>query len=224
MPRTIIIGDIHGCLKSLNDLLEKIFTLATKTDTVLFLGDYVDRGPDAKGVLDCLIALKKEHSRLVTLKGNHDFLFLRYLETQESDLFFQVGGLETLHSYGVQGQSASPIHDIPESHLHFLQELPLVFEDQYGIYVHAGIQAGRHLSMQSPKWCLWARESFLKTTFTLDKPIIFGHTVFQEPYVAQDKIGIDTGAVYGGLLTALILPDMKFIQVPGEQNSPYRND
>jgi len=224
MSRTIIIGDIHGCLESLNNLLQKLFPLINETDLLIFLGDYVDRGPDTKGVIDLLIKLKKKHPRVITLKGNHDFLFLHYLETRESELFFQVGGLETLQSYTIDRRSSVPLNKIPAAHLHFLRDLPLIFEDQNGIYVHAGIQPHRHLTLQSPKWCLWARESFLKTTFELEKPIIFGHTVFQEPYVTKDKIGIDTGAVYGGLLTALILPEMEFIQVQGEQKSPYSND
>lgn len=218
MDRTVVIGDIHGCLDSLNNLLDLILP---KADTLIFLGDYVDRGPDSQGVVERLLALQTNHPRLITLKGNHDLMFQQYFEGQESSLFFRVGGKETLASYDISHDASAPLTLIPATHIHFFRELPLFFEDQHAFYVHAGLEPDRHLTLQRPQWCLWAREKFLNSSFKLGKPIIFGHTVFPRPYIKNDKIGIDTGAVYGGQLTALILPDMEYISVPGEQKTPY---
>jgi serine/threonine protein phosphatase 1 len=215
---TCVIGDIHGCHSSLILLLQKVLHRA---DTIVFLGDYVDRGPDSKKVVATILALCKTHPRVVPLMGNHDFLFLQYLTGGDSSLFLQVGGLQTLASYDLSPSSGpeEKTQHVPTEHIAFLRSLPLFWEDQYALYVHAGLQPGCHLSQQTAQWCLWARESFLLNTYDLGKPIVFGHTVFPEPYLATDKIGIDTGAVYGGKLTALLLPEREVISVPGEAPS-----
>lgn len=220
MQRTIAIGDIHGCLHSLNTLLDKILPWA---DTLVFLGDYVDRGPHSMEVVNRLISLQSTLPRMIALRGNHDDMFRRVVEGHDQGIFFQVGGKETLMSYGISENTSFPADCIPTSHRTFFDNLPLYFEDQHAIYVHAGLEPGRHLSMQRAEWCLWAREQFLHSTFHYGKPIVFGHTVFPRPYVSSDKIGIDTGAVYGGQLTALVLPELEFISVPGEQKAPYTN-
>jgi serine/threonine protein phosphatase 1 len=212
---TCVIGDIHGCHSSLILLLQKVLHRA---DTIVFLGDYVDRGPDSKKVVATILALCKTHPRVVPLMGNHEFLFLQYLAGEDSSLFYQVGGLQTLASYDLSPSSRQEqrIKQVPHEHIAFFRSLPLFWEDRHALYVHAGLQPGCHLSQQTAQWCLWARESFLLNTYDLGKPIVFGHTVFPEPYLATDKIGIDTGAVYGGKLTALLLPEREVISVPGE--------
>jgi serine/threonine protein phosphatase 1 len=212
---TCVIGDIHGCHSSLVSLLEKV---KHRSDTLVFLGDYIDRGPRSKEVVSTILSLAHIHPRVVTLMGNHDFLFLQYLIGGDSSLFFRVGGLQTLKSYNIS-VSIRPeerIHHIPPSHLAFFRSLSLLWEDQHALYVHAGLHPHRHLSQQTAQWCLWARESFLMTAHDYGKPVVFGHTVFPEPYLTADKIGIDTGAVYGGRLTALLLPEKELISVPGE--------
>lgn len=214
-PMTCVIGDIHGCCSSLTQLLQKV---RHRADTLVFLGDYVDRGPNSKEVISMLLSLRKEHQRVITLMGNHDFLFLQYLTGQESTLFLQVGGRQTLASYGL---SPSADRDeiarcVPPEHFAFLRSLPLLWEDRHAIYVHAGLQPGRHLSQQTPQWCLWARDQFIHTTYEFGKPVVFGHTVFKDPLITPNRFGIDTGAVYGGRLTALILPDGETVSVPGE--------
>lgn len=218
--KTLVIGDIHGCAGPLNDLLAKI---TAHVDTIVFLGDYVDRGPDSKKVVDTVLDLQRQHGRVIPLMGNHDFMFLSYLTKQgNQDLFLHVGGHETLKSYGItQEADHDPASAIPPDHLAFFNSLPLYWEDHHGIYVHAGLQPGRHLSQQKAQWCLWARNNFISTTFNFGKPVIFGHTTFSTPRVDDNKIGIDTGAVYGGKLTGLLLPDMEFISVPGEKQHPY---
>ncbi len=211
---TCIIGDIHGCHASLVALLAKV---TFRADTIVFLGDYVDRGPEAKAVVETVLALRKAHDRVITLMGNHDYLFLRYLIGHDEPLFHEVGGRETLASYGLSPASSREevARLIPAAHLSFFSSLPLYWEDQHAIYVHAGLEPGRHLSQQTPQWCLWAREQFLCAALDFGKPVVFGHTALAEPLVTVDKIGIDTGAVYGGQLTALLLPQREFVSVPG---------
>lgn len=215
---TCVIGDIHGCHSSLSRLLDKVLHRA---DTLVFLGDYVDRGSHSKEVVATIVSLSKSHPRVIPLMGNHDFLFLQYLTGGDNRLFLQVGGLQTLASYELSpsANQTEKNQQVPSEHLAFLRSLSLFWEDQHALYVHAGLQPGRHLSQQTAQWCLWARESFLLNTFDFGKPVVFGHTVFPEPYLAADKIGIDTGAVYGGRLTALLLPEREVISVPGEATS-----
>jgi len=212
---TCVIGDIHGCHTSLTLLLQKVLHRA---DTFVFLGDYVDRGPNSREVVATVLSLQRTHRHVIALMGNHDFLFLQYLMGQDSSLFFQVGGRQTLASYGLSPPSDPDeiARIIPPEHLAFLRNLPLHWEDQHAIYVHAGLQPGCHLSQQTPQWCLWARDQFVHTTHEFGKPVVFGHTVFSEPLLTSNKIGIDTGAVYGGRLTALLLPARELISVPGE--------
>lgn len=218
--KTCIIGDIHGCHSSLTALLDKVIDRA---DTLIFVGDYVDRGPASKQVIETLVQLQLEHSRVIFLKGNHEAMFYSYLTGTDHLLFLEVGGQQTLNSYNINPETdrGNLLAMLPPSHVMFLENLSLHYQDQYGIYVHAGLQPGRHLSQQNPDWCLWVRDQFICSSYDFGKPVIFGHTVFQEPLIEPNKIGIDTGAVYGGRLTALLLPDMEFIQVEGEKNHPY---
>lgn len=218
--KTIVIGDIHGCHSSLTALLEQVAHLA---DTIVFLGDYVNRGPHSKDVLATIIALQQNHPRVIPLMGNHERMFLNYIEGLESSTFLHAGGYETLKSYHIPTET-NPEHrknKIPTNHRRFLQSLPLKWEDQHAIYVHAGFQPKRHLSQQTSQWCLWVRDKFIKSTYDFGKPVIFGHTVFPKPHITDTKIGIDTGAVYGGQLTALLLPDKEFFTAPGEKKRPY---
>lgn len=218
--KTCVIGDIHGCYASLQALLDKV---VDRADTLIFLGDYVDRGPDSKQVVETLIHLHNTHPRVIFLKGNHELMFEDYLTgTTEPSIFLRIGGVQTLDSYGIPPHThGNVLAMLPPSHVAFFESLTLLYEDQYGIYVHGGLQPGRHLSRQTPDWCLWVRDRFIRSSYNFGKPVIFGHTVFRTPLVEHNKIGIDTGAVYGGQLTALLLPDMEFIQVDGEQNHPF---
>ena len=213
---TCIIGDIHGCVTALTDLLELV---VPRADTIIFLGDFVDRGPHSKEVIDAVIALGKTHPNVIALMGNHDWLFLQYLNGSDKDFFLQVGGLPTLRSYGLSPSSCGDdiLRHVPSTHRVFLNSLPLWWEDQHGIYVHAGLQPGRHLSQQTQQWCLWARENFIESTHDFGKTVVFGHTAFDRPHIRPNMIGIDTGAVYGGNLTALLLPAREFVSVPGPQ-------
>ena len=105
---------------------------------------------------------------------------------------------------------------IPREHFIFFQELLLYWEDQEHIFVHAGLQPGVHLTQQSMDWLLWARDEFIDLTYDFGKKIIYGHTPYDKPKVDDNKIGVDTGAVYDGHLTCLILPEIEFINMENQ--------
>jgi len=217
MKKTYVIGDIHGCYQSLVNMLKLI---GDTDDTIIFLGDYIDRGPDSKKVVDLIVQLKKELPRVITLLGNHESMFLRFLNGMDHKLFLRSGGQNTLESYGLDISSGNPLQSsIPDDHLAFFNNLFLNWEDEKNIYVHAGLQPGLHLSMQVDIWCLWAQDEFIFSNYDFGKRVIFGHTVFNEPFVRPEKVGIDTGAVYGGNLTCFVLPDEQFITVPGKESN-----
>ncbi len=212
MGKLYAVGDIHGCYHALKKLLGKI-SPNRSTDRVIFLGDYVNRGKNSRRVIDTLIEFKSTHPRTVFLKGNHEAMLVDYLNNSHIPLFLQAGGIETLESYGVSPPDVERARRaIPESHKQFLLDLLPYWEEQNYLFVHAGFEKGRHPSRQSHAWLYWAdREKFIQQSFPKDhKKIIFGHFANDAPIVLEDKIGIDSGAVYGGVLTCLILPDMTF--------------
>ncbi len=218
MPKTFVIGDIHGCHQALLALWHKISPVAAD-DTIVFLGDYIDRGPDSRQVIDEILAIKKSLPRVITLMGNHEQMLLHFLEGKEEGQFLEVGGAETLASYGIiPGKPDCP--ELPPRHLDFFHGLIPFWQNQEAIYVHAGLMPGRPLALQPKSWLLWAREEFLKSDYDFGKVVIYGHTPFPEPRFEKHKIGIDTGAVYGGQLTCLILPDMEFVQTEGSAYWP----
>lgn len=218
MAQTFVVGDIHGCRQELNRLLAKI-SPHPQEDTLIFLGDYVDRGPDSKGVIDTLLGLKKTHKRFIALKGNHEESFLDFLAGKNRDFFLQIGGVQTLRSYGIRELSdPDGIKNIPPAHIQFLAGLLPYWENDEYIFVHAGLKPGVHLSQQGPEWLYWAdKEGFIKTDYDFGKRVIFGHSASHQPIILPNKIGIDCGAVYGGKLTCLVLPDLEFISVDCER-------
>jgi len=210
--KTFVIGDIHGCYGALKALLEKI-NPDPDHDTLVFLGDYIDRGPDSKKVVSEVIDLQQSFPRVITLMGNHEQMFLSVLAGEKYNFFLQMGGDKTLNSYNITPPYSQNIFEhIPLEHIHFFQNLLLLWEDEHYIYVHAGLEPGIHLSQQSAHWCCWARTNFIYSEFDFGKRVVFGHTPFEKPYIDQYKIGIDTGKVYGGELTCLVLPDMEFVK------------
>jgi len=195
------IGDIHGCLEPLLKLMERL--QLTEEDRLGFLGDYIDRGPDPKGVIDYLLTLQ---GNVTFLMGNHERMFLDYLEGRDKLLFLFNGGNATLRSYG------SPAH-VPETHRRFLKNLLPYYETEDYLFVHAGLRPGIPLEEQDPEDLLWIRGKFIYHPEPYPKPIIFGHTPMEEVLMLPDRIGIDTGCVYGGKLTCLVLPSRELIQV-----------
>ncbi|MFC1820300.1 metallophosphoesterase [Thermodesulfobacteriota bacterium] len=202
--RFFIVGDIHGCLGMLKTLMDKI-DWNPESDGLIFLGDYVDRGEDPKGVIDLLIDLKSMSPHVRCLMGNHEDLFLDYLEGGDVNTFFYNGGETTLNSYWDYGET-----NISPEHVSFIKSLQMIIElDDYYI-VHAGFKPGVDIKKQSRKDLLWIREPFIYSDYHFGKKVIFGHTPFSSPLVMKNKIGLDTGAVFGNRLTCLELPRMKF--------------
>ncbi|MDR1167160.1 MAG: serine/threonine protein phosphatase [Deltaproteobacteria bacterium] len=205
--RIFAVGDIHGCRAKLDKLLEKIDWRPENQEELVFLGDYIDRGPDSFGVVETVIALKEAYPRVVTtLKGNHEQMFTRFITLQEDLSLRDNGVATTMKSY----DENSPF---PASHLRFYLNLELYYETEKYIFVHAGLRPGIPLSRQSEDDCLWIRNEFLESDFDFGKTVVFGHTPLREPFICAGRAGLDTGAVFGGPLTCAELVTGKIISV-----------
>lgn len=219
------IGDIHGCYRLMVEMLDRIVRDVTQSGaenhaTLVFLGDYIDRGPDSADVLTALIWLER-HAPLpiVFLRGNHEQVMLDYLDDPiEYQDWLRLGGAATLASYGIAVPDglASPadhaalrdqlVDTVPSSHVGFLRRLQLYSEAEYFIFVHAGIRAGVPMGAQKAEDLLWIRDGFLEDQPPLQKRIVHGHTwVGDKPEVKAHRIGVDTGAYETGVLTAVRL-------------------
>lgn len=207
---TYVIGDIHGCLGRAERLL-KLLDPHPERDRMVFLGDYVDRGPDPKGVVDFLIEVKGSHPNTEFLRGNHEEMFLGYLAGDDRFLFLMNGGHSTLVSYGLDAAGLSRFSHLPEEHREFYRSLKPYLELGDYILVHAGLRPGVPLEKQDPKDLFWIRHDFIFSEDDFGKTVVFGHTPLDQPLVMHNKIGIDTGAVYGGRLTCLVLPEEEFV-------------
>jgi serine/threonine protein phosphatase 1 len=205
MEKIFAIGDLHGCFSHLNNLLNK-FTMG-QNDTLLFLGDYIDRGPDSYEVVETILRLRSKLAKVICLKGNHEQMYLDYLRGTDQDLFLSNGGNHTLRSYKKNGWKCPS----PE-HMEFFLSLNIYYETEDCIFVHAGLRPNVPLQNQNPEDMLWIRSRFYTSPNTWNKTIVFGHTPFSEPYIREGKIGIDTGACMGGVLTCVELPGMIFYQ------------
>jgi len=181
-------------------------------DRLIFLGDYIDRGEDSRGVIEYVLEIFRTTERVDCLMGNHERIILDFIEGRDVSTFFLNGGTSTLMSYRVSQQGYENAL-IPDAHIAFLRSLkPWIELDEYYV-VHAGLRPGVELEDQSQEDLLWIRDSFIFSTYPFRKKIIFGHTPFSRPLVMENKIGLDTGAVYGNKLTCLELPSMKFYSV-----------
>ncbi|MGE5848552.1 MAG: metallophosphoesterase family protein [Candidatus Methylomirabilota bacterium] len=205
-PTTYVIGDIHGCLRPLQRLLGKI--APQPGDEVVFIGDYIDRGPQSREVVEHLLGLP---FRCVFLMGNHEKMLLDYLDGKDEGLFLANGGLETIQSYG------GHVANIPPTHLRFFRDLKTMYETPHYLFVHAGIRPLISREKQIEEDLVWIRQEFFQFIGRYPKPIVFGHTPLRQVLMAPDRIGIDTACVYGGKLTCLKLPTREIIQVPGQR-------
>ena len=206
------IGDLHGSLESLERLMDRI-TPDLQRDRLVFVGDYIDRGPQSRGVVDYLVRLKNlaPPGRIICLKGNHEAMLLDFLEGREANLFLFNGGLATLEDYWDDDWMDRDSLALPPDHAQFYQDLQLSYETPDYIFVHAGLKPGLPLSEQVEDDLLWIRGEFITSTEDFGRRIIFGHTPFKAPLLMPNKIGIDTGAVYGNFLTCVKLPEEEFI-------------
>ena len=209
--RVFIVGDIHGCLDMLKRLMDKI-DWRPDEDRLVFLGDYVDRGADSRGVVDFILEISKTSPLVQCLMGNHENILLDFLNTGEPRMLIINGGMPTLESYRIVNKKGDdPL--VPPDHMAFFQNLPLYIElDSYYV-VHAGFRPGVEIEKQSLEDLTWIREPFIFSDYDFGKTVIFGHTPLAEPLVMDNKIGLDTGAVYGNRLTCLEIPGMRFHSV-----------
>ena len=218
--RIYAVGDIHGRLDLLNELLSRISAdiniRPIGRALCVFLGDYIDRGPWSRETIDRLI----EHggsNEAVFLKGNHEQIAIRCLsEPSVFDQWMRLGGIETLISYGVlPGASANgrPIVELqaafhaalPQSHLRFLRNLQLSFNCGDFFFAHAGVKPDVELSKQKETDLLWIREEFLSSHKDFGKIVVHGHTPARVIEIEPNRINIDTGAFATGRLTCLVI-------------------
>ncbi len=214
MNRIFAIGDIHGCLEKLEDLVE-VIAANPKKDKLIFIGDYIDRGSFSREVVEYVIGLKSKFKNVIFLLGNHEQMFLNYLEGVDEETYLYNGGKYTLSDYGIKS-SDSPSEKkgkIPEMHFIFLQSLLPYYQTNDYIFVHAGLIPGVPLKKQATQDLLWVRHQFIDSDHDFGKRVIFGHTPLSRPLIMENKIGIDTGAVYGGKLTCVELPTLNIYQV-----------
>jgi serine/threonine protein phosphatase 1 len=203
--RLLAIGDIHGCRCALQKLLIRINP--TRQDRIVFLGDYIDRGPDPRGVVETLLHLQRRVPRSTFLMGNHERMLLDVLDGRNLPLYLANGGLVTLLAYLDKGHL-----QLPAAHRHFFNSLQRFHETGKHIFVHAGLRPGYPLRQQTEEDLLWIRDTFLTSTTDWGKTVVFGHTPLRKPYFGSHRIGLDTGAVYGGTLTACDLDTRRIWQ------------
>ena len=230
--RVYAIGDIHGRRDMLEELHALILEDARRSSTphkvAVYLGDYVDRGPDSREVVDYLIEAPLPGFATVHLMGNHEAFLLQFLDDSTTLRSWMMnGGDATLASYGVdllevpdkveRGQwlRQAFLTSLPQEHRDFYCALRLHHVEGDYLFVHAGIRPGVPIDDQDPFDLIWIREPFLSSAEDFGKVVVHGHTPVSRPVRQFNKIGIDTGAVYGGPLTALILDDrsQSFLQV-----------
>lgn len=214
MNKIFAIGDIHGCFDKLQRLILEI-KADPANDTLVFIGDYIDRADGGRDVVDYILKLKKTFQNVICLRGNHESMLLRFLDGVEDDIYLANGGFATLKAYGISRSDTPKVRKkkIPPDHLKFFKTLLPYYETDQFIFVHAGLIPGRELNEQSLYDMQWIRQTFIDSDDDFGKRVVFGHTHFSEPLVEDNKIGIDTGAVYGGSLTCVELPALKFYQV-----------
>lgn len=203
--RLIAMTDIHGELAKLDSLLNKLNI--TSSDELVFLGDYIDRGPDSKCVIDRIISMS-DVCKCTYLKGSHEYAYLNARKGDEyyKYLFWNYGGVQTVESYG-------SFENIYKVHGKFLDSLRPYYETDKYFFIHAGLRPGIPLEKQNEVDFYYIRGDFIYHKHDLAKKIIFGHTEFDEPLVQDDKICIDTGCgkYKNAVLTAIICGSEEFV-------------
>jgi serine/threonine protein phosphatase 1 len=218
--RLYAVGDIHGRA----DLLEQMQLLVTndaerhraERNVIIYLCDYVDRGPQSREVIDRLLRHPLPGFESVHLMGNHEDVMLRFLDDISlGPGWLRFGGMATLASYGIDPPDAFAApgdllraqeelrRGLPREHLAFLRGLRLLYEEGDYAFVHAGVKPGVPLAAQRENDMLWIRDEFLDSEEPFGRIVVHGHTITDDPDVRANRIGIDTGAFLTGRLTAL---------------------
>ncbi len=221
--RVYAIGDIHGCLRELTALHrlieDDLATSPVENHRIVHVGDYVDRGPDSRQVIDYLIERMACDATVVCLKGNHEDKLETFLKDPEQTArgFFAFGGVETMRSYGVGVALDAPdygsvsalcraLHELmPEAHQQFLSGLPYSHVIDDYVFVHAGIRPGVPVTDQDGQDLMWIRWDFLNYEGLHEKIVVHGHTPHVEPEVKPNRINVDTMCYGTGRLTAVVL-------------------
>ena len=216
------IGDIHGQLEALQQVLALIEADGGPDPRVVFLGDYTDRGPDSRAVIDLLMQGRADGRDWHFIKGNHDRMFCWFMQDYPRheahlpvELYWlhpRLGGDTTLASYGVEFTESTRMLDVhqqamacvPRAHLAFLDALPLTFETEALFFAHAGIRPGVPLAAQTEQDLLWIRKEFHAHRGPHPKLIVHGHTPVDQATHYGNRINLDTGAGYGRPLTAAV--------------------
>ncbi len=217
------IGDIHGCDDLLRVLHQAILEDANKRpasrQVVVYLGDYMSRGPSALKTMDRLIGNDLPGFEKVFLKGNHEDIITQFLagELTWGGHWLTYGGINALASYGVEARPEDKFNNerllkilkefmsvLPQAHFDFLKNLSLSHREGEYIFVHAGITPGASLEESNPKDLMWIRNSFHLSDLDHGGVVVHGHTVTEQPVVRHNRIGIDTGAYKNGVLTCLV--------------------
>ncbi|MDX1636710.1 MAG: metallophosphoesterase family protein [Balneolaceae bacterium] len=210
----VAIGDIHGCAESIKALVKKLSDYRDRE--FVFVGDYIDRGPASKEVVDYLMEFRKEQS-CVFIRGNHEQMLLDACNGDKLDLWLMNGGRTTLQSYDTTPNELS----IPEEHMAFYENTRLYYDTEDFFFVHAGLSPARTIEQSvqdeaNHEDFLWERSHLNAFETPWEKTVVFGHTPRSHPIQKEHMLGIDTGCVYESLgygkLTAALLPEKKFIQ------------
>lgn len=226
------VGDLHGCRNLLEQMIEMIRADREMSDArrcvVIYVGDYIDRGPDSKGVIDLLLSNPLgDEVESVFLRGNHEDMITMMLDEPDSDdiawKWEMNGGEETVHSYG--GYEFSKLREtMPDSHLEFINGLELYHIEGSYLFVHAGIQPGVPLEQQTKHDLTWIRYPFLESEENHGLFVVHGHTPVDEPEERPNRLCIDTGAFRSGVLTAVVLEEdrRRFLQTKGGAGKKLR--
>ena len=232
--KTFVVGDIHGRCAQLHNLLA-LLPRDESQDTLVFLGDLIDRGFDAPGCVDYVVQLCRDNpQRTICLRGNHEQMMLDFLDGA-SDLWLTpvTGGERTYEQYTGRALAAVTEEElnearqiladrVPATHLDFFNQTPFYHEDDFALYVHAGLDQGKHPRESRPQALLWSRDmSFYKNYH--GKPCVFGHTPTaflpwrgrvgrHGIYLCNSAIGLDTGYNHNSPLSCLSLPDFTLYQ------------
>ncbi|MGZ3650044.1 MAG: metallophosphoesterase [Bdellovibrionota bacterium] len=216
-----VIGDVHGCAEELKALIHKL--PLDQNSTLLFLGDYVDRGPDSKAVIDTVLDLSEVY-RVIALKGNHEWLMEQYLANPNNPVasgnFILNGGSATLASYSADGAT----YTIPSSHRNFLKGLKLFHATESHFYVHAGIPPNYDfdsttIDEKTAHQFLWIRNVFLESKVKWPKIVVHGHTPMEAAEILPNRINLDTGCVFGRRLSAMNMATGELISVERNQGA-----
>ena len=237
--RIYAIGDVHGCRDALREvhgwIRDDLSRRPTPDWRIIHLGDFIDRGPDSPGVLDDVLEWSAD-THVLSVCGNHDSYLTTFLADpldKAYELWANYGGRQTIAAYGVDS-AMNPEADqaqrqalhtalsaqVPPAHVAFISGLPMSLRFGDYLFVHAGIRPGVPLAEQTARDFMWTREPFLSYPDTFDFIVVHGHTPVHEIEVRHNRIGIDTGCVFGRQLSCLVLDGAEKAQLVGSWLEP----